>query len=214
MTSTQPWPVVLADLDGTLADSVPLIIASYQQVFRALLGRDVPTAEARRWIGRTLIDVFVEEAPDHARALEAAYLEWNHEHIDLIGGFDGVPELCRDVVAAGIEFGIVTSKRRSVAERTMVLADVADFPLIGAMEDSPLHKPNPAPLLVALEAIGRGPSESVYIGDATVDVLAARAAGMASIAVTWGAGERDDLAACKPDHLVDTVDELRAVLLG
>ena len=66
------------------------------------------------------------------------------------------------------------------------------------MEDTDLHKPNPEPLLLALQKLGVSADSCVYIGDAVVDVLAAKAAGMASIAVTWGAGDRADLLAAGP----------------
>jgi pyrophosphatase PpaX len=81
------------------------------------------------------------------------------------------------------------------------------------MEDTDVHKPNPEPLLLALARLGAGATECVYIGDAVVDVQAARAAGMAAIAVTWGAGERADLVAAGPLAVVDTMEELRAQLL-
>ena len=81
------------------------------------------------------------------------------------------------------------------------------------MEDTALHKPSPEPLLLALQQRGVRAQDSVYIGDAVVDVLAAKAAGMAVIAVTWGAGDRADLLAAGPLAVVDTMDELRAYLL-
>lgn len=210
------WPVVLADLDGTLADSVPVIVASYRHVLTELAGREVDDATIKSWIGRTLLDVFSVETPGRAVEFEAAYRAWNEEHMpELLRGFDGVPELVTDLQRSGAEFGIVTSKRRATARWTMDLAGLgADVPLLCGMEDSDRHKPDPTPLLVALDKIGRLADEAVYLGDATVDVLAARAAGMPVVAVTWGAGTRDDLLAAGPDAIVDTVDELRALLLG
>jgi pyrophosphatase PpaX len=75
-----------------------------------------------------------------------------------------------------------------------------------------VHKPSPEPLLLALQRLGVRATDAVYIGDAVVDVLAAKAAGMTSIAVTWGAGERPELLAAGPLAVVDTMDELRAEL--
>jgi pyrophosphatase PpaX len=86
--------------------------------------------------------------------------------------------------------------------------------VVAALEDTTAHKPAPDPLLHAAAALGVDPSGCVYVGDATVDVLAARAAGMAAVAVTWGAGEPDALAATHPDVVVDTVPALAAYLLG
>ena len=83
-----------------------------------------------------------------------------------------------------------------------------------ALEDTTRHKPEPDPLLHAAASLGAQPCDCVYVGDATVDVLAARAAGMAAIAVGWGAADREALAATGPDALVDTVADLTAYLLG
>ena len=63
-------------------------------------------------------------------------------------------------------------------------------------------------------ALGGSPTEAVYVGDAVVDVQAARRAGMAAVAVTWGAGARSDVVAAAPDVAADSVEELRAALLS
>lgn len=83
-----------------------------------------------------------------------------------------------------------------------------------SLEDTTEHKPDPAPLLHGARFLGADPASCVYVGDATVDVLAAQAAGMASVAVTWGAGTPEDLVAAGPDHLCRSVEELRTLLFG
>ena len=79
-------------------------------------------------------------------------------------------------------------------------------------EDTTRHKPGPEPMLHALELLGSTPAEAVYVGDARYDVEAARAAGLAAVAVTWGAGDRASLEAAAPDAIADTPAELGAVL--
>ncbi len=131
------------------------------------------------------------------------------------------PAVCRrardahDLTSAGANVHIVTSKRRETAR--LALAGVGIDHLIdvvGALEDTTRHKPDAEPLLAAAARSGVDPTSAVYVGDATVDILAARAAGMAGVAVTWGAGERDALEATGPETIVDTVGELTAYLLG
>ena len=68
-------------------------------------------------------------------------------------------------------------------------------------------------MLLAVQRLGGTPAEAVYVGDAVVDVQAARRASMAVVAVTWGAGARSDVVAAGPDVVADTVEELRAALL-
>ena len=76
MTS-QRWPVVLFDLDGTLADTIGLIVASYNHAFRTVLGEERDEAEIRAWIGRPLLESFAAVAPEHAVELDEVYRAWN-----------------------------------------------------------------------------------------------------------------------------------------
>lgn len=202
------------DLDGTVADTVALIIASYDHALNEILGVRVEEAQVRSWIGKTLAVTFAEGWPDRADELALSYRRWNRANARrLIAPYPGMAELVADLATAGIRVGVATSKGRDAAEETLEIVDV-DLPVTIAAEDTAVHKPNPAPLLAAIQRLGCEGMASVYIGDAVVDVLAAQAAGMDSIAVTWGAGDPDALRAARPTFIVDTVEELRALLLG
>ena len=181
----------------------------------SILGVRPAAEEARGWIGQTLHDTFTQRHPQRAAELVESYLAWNVEHLDeLIQEYPGVAELLVDLGASGATIGVVTSKRHPAAASTLEAAGLALLlPVLVAMEDTAHHKPHPEPLLLALERLGVGADQCVYIGDAVVDVQAARAAGMAAIAVTWGAGERAALQTAGPVAVVDTIDELRARLL-
>ena len=210
---TVRWPCVVFDLDGTVADTIGLIIASYDHALNNVLGHRPDPRQVRTWIGRTLRATFGEQWPGHVDELVDTYRAWNRANAPrLIAGYPGVPELVADLAAAGITAGIATSKGREAAVETLQLAGV-DLPVTVAMEDTALHKPNPEPILLALERLGcTGPA--VYVGDAVVDIEAARAAGPDSIAVSWGAGDTDALAAAAPTALASTIEELRTLLLG
>lgn len=211
VVSVPRWPVVVFDLDGTVANTIPLIIASYEHAMLSVLGVRPTSSEARGWIGRTLYDTFSERYPERARELVDSYIAWNGEHLaELLEDYPGTPELLADLRAAGVTIGVATSKRLVSATNTLKAAGLAALlPLVVSMEDTVMHKPSPEPLLLALDRLGARAVDAVYIGDAVVDVLAARAAGMAVIAVTWGAGDRADLEAAGPVAVVDTVAELR-----
>lgn len=210
------WSCVLFDLDGTVVDTIPLIIASYDYAMRHVLGERVGPEEARGWIGQTLYDTFHARYPEHADALISAYIEFNLTSMQtMLQQYSGMHELLRDVTAAGVEIGIVTSKRRNSAELTLAYSGLEGaIPVTVAMDDTSIHKPNPEPLLLGLERLGADPSRSVYVGDAVVDVLAAHAAGLPAISVSWGAVDASVLAAAEPEFLVHDRDELRALLLG
>ena len=213
MTS-QRWPVVLFDLDGTLADTIGLIVASYNHAFRTVLGVERDEAEIRAWIGRPLLESFASVSPEHAVELDEVYRAWNLAQTEsLLREYAGMRELVTDLSGAGIQVGVVTSKRRQtalMALRGVGLDGLA--PLLATLEDTERHKPLPDPLLHAVAVLGVEPASCVYVGDAVVDIEAARAAGMDAIAVTWGAGLATDLDAAAPDASADSVADLRQVL--
>ena len=212
---TPRWPVVIFDLDGTLVDSVGLIVASYQHAFRTVLGHEEDEALIKTWIGKSLLGVMQEFYPGQADELFEEYTMWNEAHTpEMLREYPGIPELASSLVEAGVRVGAATSKRRGQAQWGLDLGHLTDLiPLVVAHEDVDAHKPDPAPLLLAARKLGCTPQEAVYVGDAAVDVQAAHNAGMDSIACTWGAGTEQDLVDADPTVLVHTVPELRSVLL-
>jgi len=216
MNHTPRWPVVLFDFDGTLANTIDGIVASYTYAWDAVTGRQVARTEILPWIGRTLTDVFTEQAPEQAAELERVYMDHNFANLETnVTGYPGIPELLQDLVTAGVATAVVTAKRRRTAIPAMRVAGLpAQTILACAKEDTDRHKPDPAPLLRGLETLGAQAANSVYVGDAVYDLLAAQAAGMDGVGVTWGAGDPDELRAQRAVAVVDTVPELRSLLLG
>ncbi len=212
MSAASPWGAVLFDFDGTLADTVPLIVESYRHTL-AELEVEVEDEQIRSWIGRILFDVLEERHPGRGEELVRRYREHNLAHHDtLIRTVPGADALVRDLQEAGIPVALVSSKGRDTVRRGMRVTGLPEVEHVVGLEDTTAHKPSPEPLLEGARRLGVEPAACVYVGDAIVDVLAARAAGMASVAVTWGAGVPAVLAGA--DHVVDDVDALRAVLLG
>lgn len=212
-TAIKPrWSVVLFDFDGTLVDSVALIVAS----FRHALGDEVDDAELRSWIGRPLRLLMEQRRPGGADESMAAYRAFYREHHDaLIAPIEGVPGLLADLVAAGVTTGVVSSKRADFIELGLSALDLVDtVEILASQDDTTRHKPHPDPLLLAADRLGVEPTECVYVGDAVVDLRAGRAAGMSTIGVTWGAGLRSDLVGTRPTAVVDDIAELRGILLG
>jgi len=209
------WPRVLFDLDGTVVDTIPLIIESYAYALNEVLGLPLDEARARRWIGRALIDTFREEYPGHAQELFDAYVEFNKTAAPgLLRHVDGMESAIESLAAAGVRMGVATSKRQSSAMQTLELAGLAAaFDVVVTAEDTHAHKPEPDPLWLAAERLG-GDGPVAYVGDAVVDIQAAKAAGFASVAVTWGAGDVEELRAAHPDEIVRTTAELVRLVLG
>ncbi len=208
------WPAVIFDLDGTLVDTVELIVRSYRYALTTVLGGDWPDRTITPFIGRSLPETMRELNPERAADLLAAYSSWNAANTDLIRRFEGADELLRELRAAGARVAIATSKRAettAVALQRCGLAGLVE--VIVTHPDTAEHKPRPAPLLLAAGRLGVAADQAVYVGDAVVDVMAAKAAGMSSVAVLWGAGAADALRAAEPDVVVGDLAELRALLL-
>ena len=207
--------MVLFDFDGTLADTIPLIVASYHHTLAASGLPAEDEAEVRSWIGRPLQPVLEERYPGRGAELTHTYRTWNlANHDELIEVVAGIGELVDDLHAAGARTGVVSSKKAETVRlglRAVGLEGRID--VVAGQEQTDLHKPHPEPLLYSARRLGAAPRDCVYVGDATVDVEAARAAGMGSVAVTWGAGERALLEAAGPGYVVSDAAALRAVLL-
>jgi pyrophosphatase PpaX len=114
----------------------------------------------------------------------------------------------------GRRLGIVSSKRREMVTAAFELVPLAHlFDVVVGAKDTELHKPQPEPLLHALARLGASPGDAAYVGDAPMDVEAARAAGMHSIAVTWGGlFPFEQTLAARPDAVARSVEELLALL--
>ena len=214
---------VLFDLDGTLIDTTELILASCRHTFdRHLRGgcppRDALIATFGRSLPESLIETAIAEgAPDpHAFAAEmlATYRAHNDAHHDaLIRPFDGVEPMLQALRASGVRLGVVTSKRERSARRGMARYGLADFFEVGIFhDDTPTHKPDPAPLVEAARRLDVVPAETIYVGDSVHDIAAGRAAGMRTIAAAWGPFPRADLEAAGPDAVADAPGEVVALV--
>jgi pyrophosphatase PpaX len=208
--------IVLFDLDGTLIDSGPIILESMQYAVRTVLGRDIPRDELGLTIGGQGI-VAQMQAIDHEHADELleVYKEHNDGLHETLEAFDDLLALLPRLKAQGRKLGIVTAKRhRTVAlslERFPALRD--DFDVVVAHEDTVRHKPDPDPVLFAIDKLAGAPDEAVYVGDSPFDIRSAKAAGAFAVAVAWGGIHPDErLLAEEPDAFVRTPEELLDVL--
>ena len=213
----QPRPVydaVLFDLDGTVVDSVELIISSFQHATREVLGREFTREETIQGIGKPLREQMVALSPGHADDLVRSYQVFNHrEHDRMLTLYDGVKTLLIGLRDAGVKLGLVTSKSRRVTQMAFDLTGIeALFDETVCAEDTPRNKPLPDPILLCMERLGVPAQRSVYVGDSPFDIQAAHAAGLESIGVTWGVFSEKVLAAEKPGTLVHSMSELAEVL--
>lgn len=207
-----PLTTFLLDLDGTLIDSVRLILDSYHYTTTKHALPPRTDAEWLAGLGTPLSAQFAAYADSTARMAEliASYREYNLSHHDAqVTAYPGVVETVRTLASRGIGLGLVTSKNRSGAERGLrVIGLEGAFPVIVGSDDVTNAKPHPEPVLKAMATIGATPKTTVYIGDSTHDMESGRAAGVRTAAVLWGPFTRDDLSHTAPDHWLERPADL------
>ncbi len=210
-----PRPL-LFDLDGTLIDSVRLILDTYHHVVRT---HGLPPRTDDEWLaglGTPLVSQFRDWANDPVLfpQLLATYREYNLAHHDSrITIYPGIAELMRELKRRGHPTAIVTSKNRAGAERGLRLVGLMEtFDVIVGADDVKNPKPHPEPVHLALERLGLATDGAFMIGDSVHDINAGNAAGVGTVAVTWGPFTREQVAVANPTHVIASPDELLALL--
>jgi pyrophosphatase PpaX len=211
------YRVVLFDLDGTLVDSIDLIVGAAEHAFGQVFGTVPSRQEILLGIGTPLAKQFAHYARDEAELerLIVTYREYQMTHHDVMTRpYDGVNDVVQRLDGAGRTLGVVTSKIEPLAHRALALIGLDPFfPLVVGIESTARHKPDPDPLHFAMDRLGAETRETVYVGDSPFDLRAAKAAGVASIAVAWGAFELPVLLAEQPTAFARTAAELQSLLL-
>jgi pyrophosphatase PpaX len=204
------FPVVLFDLDGTLVDSAAVILGSFHHATETVLRRRFPDEEILARVGGTnLAHQMALLDPDRVDELVQVYREHNDPQYSELACFDGVIDVLSRLKSEGQRLGIVSAKRRPTIERVLLSAGMGEyFNAVVGSDDTERHKPDPEPILEALELLEAVPAEAAYVGDSPFDVAAARAAGVYAVAVGWGGIHRVEDA----DAFVETPEELLGVL--
>ena len=203
------FPVVLFDLDGTLVDSAAVILGSFHHATETVLRRRFPDEQILSQVGGTnLASQMALLDADHVDELVHVY----RAHNDLqpeVACFDGVLDVLQQLKSEGRRLGVVSAKLRPTVERIFAAAGMnALFDVVVGSDDTELHKPEPEPVLQAIELLGADPADAAYVGDSPFDVAAARAARVYAVAVGWGGIHRVEDA----DAFVETPEDLLGVL--
>jgi len=207
-----PISTVLFDLDGTLIDSIRLIIDSYHHTLAA---HGLPARSDAEWlagIGTPLMVQFRDWShdPTTLQAMVATYREYNLAHHDSrVTAYPGVVQMVRTLRTRNLRVGLVTSKNTPGALRGLRLVGLEDTMevVIGA-DDVKNPKPDPEPVRLAMERLGVLATETIYVGDSLHDMHAGRGAGVRTGAVLWGPFGREHLAPSGPDHWLERPDDL------
>lgn len=211
---------VLFDLDGTLVDSAGDLGAAADQLrtdrglpalglagYRAMAG-----AGARGMLGVAF--GITPDHPDFPALREEFFQVYERRLTELTRPFDGVAALVEGLLARGLCWGVVTNKPSRFSEPlTRGMALFSSSGVLVSGDTTPHAKPHPAPLLAAAQALGVPPSACVYVGDDARDIVAGKAAGMATVAACYGyLGQGADPAAWGADARIDAPLDLFSVL--
>ena len=184
------FDLILYDLDGTVWDSIPLIMSCFKHAYIEVFGECTRTDEdLMSYIGRPLPDTFAMHDEETQQKLLDSYLTYNHMLLDqdVIPMFPGVLEDLKHIKQTGMKQGVVTSKRHRAADVTLKFKGLYDFfDVYICKEDTEKHKPDGEPLIVAAGKLGiTDMSRVIYVGDALPDALCAKNAGARFALVSW-----------------------------
>ena len=204
---------ILCDLDGTLVDSQWDIAMAFQDAWQTAVGSAPPSATAiARHIGKPLADMLRELGGPSSPTLFSTFLtayrrSYARQDAALTQPYPGVITTLQAL--STFTLGIVTTKEPVQAE--IVLRRLALAPFFRHIQGGTPGlrlKPAPDTVLAALAVLQCPPPQALMVGDTPADMLAGKAAGTLTCAVTYGFGRREKLLQCAPDYVIDTFGEL------
>ncbi len=210
------FSTLIFDLDGTLADTLPLIYESFNDAFEPVTGKQMTPEEIRGLFGPP--DNYVIRAaldPEHHQAAIDRYVgTYERRHRDLVELFEGMDRLLADLHEQGVKLAVVTGKSRNTALMTLDILGVLDrFDVVYAGDDVERQKPDPVALELALRDLAHDDRASAaMIGDSAADVIAGQGAGITTIGVLWGSPDHSELLAAGPDIVCGSVSDLHEAL--
>ncbi|MBY0123406.1 pyrophosphatase PpaX [Bacillus sp. S/N-304-OC-R1] len=205
---------ILFDLDGTLIDTNELIISSFLHV----LGNYYPDCYKREdvipFLGPTLRETFESINPEKVEEMIVAYREFNIGNHDLlVKEFPGVFETVKTLKESGYKIGIVTTKMLKTVKMGLSLTKLDQFfDVVVALDHVQKPKPDPEPILKALELLQSKPEEAIMVGDNSHDILGGKNAGTKTAGVAWSVKGKEFLQGFQPDYMLDNMADLLDIL--
>lgn len=207
---------ILFDLDGTLIQTPTIILEAFKQTFKTHL-KEVKLSEKElsNFLGQTLWQTFgfytddkdlVDEMVEHYRKVSNEMIE------EGLKAYPNAKKTIGYLKRNGCKIGVVTSKLKDVAIYHLKLTNLfEDVDLIVGYDDVENHKPNPDPLLKAIELFGSKKEDTLYVGDHENDIKAAKKAGIESCAVTYS-NRLHEMLLEQPEYVIDNLDNLTDIV--
>ena len=210
---------IFFDLDGTLVDTAPDMVAALQELQRVHDVEPVPYSLGRSHVSNGALGLLALAFPDEIISPESQllcdFIDIYKEQVCVESGlFEGLAELLDELDGADIPWGVVTNKPEHLTSPIMATLGLADRSVITVSGDTlPYRKPDPAPLLHACQMADVEPDECIYVGDAIRDIEAGERAGMTTVAAAYGyIVEADDPRDWGADEIVGDSTELAQML--
>ncbi|MDF2854756.1 MAG: pyrophosphatase [Neobacillus sp.] len=205
---------ILFDLDGTLIDTNELIISTFLHTLSKFYPNRYQREDVLPFLGPTLHDTFGAMDAERVEEMVADYRKYNVENHDLmVKEFEGVFETVEALQEKGYKLAIVTTKREDVSLKGLRLTKLDRFfDVIVAYDHVKKVKPDPEPIMLALQKLGSTPEETLMVGDNFHDILAGKNAGTKTAGVAWSIKGRDYIAKYKPDFILEKMADLLPLL--
>jgi phosphoglycolate phosphatase len=212
---------VVFDLDGTLVDTAPDLMAATNHVLSLLRRRPITMPEVRAFVGRGARKLIERGVAATGDAIDEASLTYYHAEFlrhyeghtaDRSEIFPGAVTLLKRLADSGIKAGVCTNKPEGLSRLLLDTLDLSRF--LGAVvgpDTIGIGKPDAAPYLETVKRLGVAPQHSILVGDSEIDILTARAAGVPIVAVSFGYTAKP-IIEYGPDHLVAHFDEIWDIL--
>lgn len=211
---TRKINTVLFDLDGTLINTIDLILASFTETLNHYYPNKYSREDMLKFIGPPLVDSFQSIDAERVDEMVDYYRVFNMKnHDSLVKEYEGVLETVEALQTAGFKIGIVTTKLRAAVLKGLKIGKLDPFfDVIVTLDDVKNAKPDPEPINKAIEQLHSTPEEAIMVGDSSHDILAGKNAGTLTAGVAWTVQGREHLEAYNPDYMLDNMRDLLHIL--
>jgi len=205
---------LLFDFDGTLLNTNDLIIKTFMHILDERFPGQYSPKDCMKFIGPSLTETFEQITPNEVDEMIEKYRQWNQAHHDeLVTEYDGVVSTLEKLKEQGIRLAVVSTKRKDTVEKGLDLMGAKHlFEFWIGGDDVKNVKPDPEPVLIAIERLGVSKEDVMMIGDNYHDILAGKNAGVKTAGVSWSIKGEDFLKQFNPDYILQHMVDLLTIV--